>query len=496
MVLANAMGIMICVQKYAWGVRLEADIQISKLVSALGWHGGVRMDVIRKITIKLIRQSVWLKAVLLAMVLFCAGTGCCSMRVYARTNGGASAKDGVVSVQTYVKGASFWTVDGTKYSKIQDLGEGWWSSGSGFFVGSLGEDPMYIVTNHHVIEDFIDKDTVTSSNGNTFQCIPTGQSLGGLPVVLLAESCELRIYYGDNDYDLARVDCHGDTDNVDLAVLKINRATDKRRSLQIRIPAGDMVGETVYTVGFPGNADNDFTNASLYGLDDMTIHPGSVTRFGASAETGVERIQIDAVIQHGNSGGPLVTEEGYVIGVNTNAFSNDGAEIDYYAINSSELVRFLDKNRIPYEMAGQGGSMLPVLIAVICVVVCVGVIAVVVILSKKKKAVPAKQAFIRSMAAQHNGMTLAVDSTPVLIGRDPANCRLVYAQGTAGVSGRHCSVTYDAEAGVFIVTDLRSTYGTFLMSGQKLDANVPYRLKSGESFYVGDKANVIRVELG
>jgi len=93
-------------------------------------------------------------------------------------------------------------------------------------------------------------------------------------------------------------------------------------------------------------------------------------------------------------------------------------------------------------------------------------------------------------------MTLVVGSNPVLVGRDPATCKVVYAEGTVGVSGRHCQVQYDAATGDFIVTDLRSTYGTFLMNGQKLNANVPYRMKAGESFYVGDKQNVLRVELG
>ena len=108
----------------------------------------------------------------------------------------------------------------------------------------------------------------------------------------------------------------------------------------------------------------------------------------------------------------------------------------------------------------------------------------------------ARRAFIRSMAAQHNGLALVTSSTPILIGRDPGSCKLVYAEGTAGVSGQHCSVSYDAATGEFILTDLRSTYGTFLASGQKLDANVPYRLKPGNGFYVGDRANAIRVELG
>jgi pSer/pThr/pTyr-binding forkhead associated (FHA) protein len=83
-----------------------------------------------------------------------------------------------------------------------------------------------------------------------------------------------------------------------------------------------------------------------------------------------------------------------------------------------------------------------------------------------------------------------------MIGRDTINCAIVFREGTAGVSGRHCSVSWNEQADEFILTDLRSTYGTFLMNGQRLQPNIPYHLKPGESFYVGENINVLRVEVG
>ena len=106
-----------------------------------------------------------------------------------------------------------------------------------------------------------------------------------------------------------------------------------------------------------------------------------------------------------------------------------------------------------------------------------------------------KKAMIRPMDTQHGGKSYPVGAAPIMIGRDPSSCAIVYKEGTVGVSGRHCTVSFDAATNDFVITDLRSTYGTILMNGTKLAPNAPYRLHSGDSFCVGDKANVVKVEL-
>lgn len=458
------------------------------------------------------RFAAKVKTACVALILFGLCAGLCAAPAYATGSKKVlETKNGVVSIQFYVKEAAIYLYDGQNTQWYQDFGtngEGLVGSGTGFFVGKAGQDPMYIVTNQHVIDDY-----VKAGEGGTYITdLGAANETGTIRYMLVAESCELRVYYDENDYDVAFLECAGDVDKVDLAVLRLRSPTGRRVPLRIMVPSAGMEGDTVYTLGFPGNADNFFTSASSYGLDDITVRKGSITRFVAN-DKGVERIQIDAAIQHGNSGGPLVTEDGAVIGVNTNVYSTvkygTQVEADYYAINASELVAFLDKNSVPYQTAKQGGGALPIIIGV-AAVVCLGAAAAFVFLNKRggvslpkrpagkpAAGAPAGQrAFLRSLAPQHNGLALVVKDAPVMIGRDPASCKVVYAQGTAGVSGQHCSVAYDAAAGEFVVTDLRSTYGTFLANGQRLTAGVPCRVKPGGEFYVGDRANAIRVELG
>lgn len=446
---------------------------------------------------KLLRIST---AILLAFALLMAGTA--SITAYAFDNG---VREGTVAVVFYLKDAAYYITDGTNIQWVQDIGDTQWSAGSGFFVGNTRENPQYIVTNCHVIDEY-----VNANEGGTY-VYPTGGFYQGYPLYIVATGCELRIYYSQDDYDIAYVDCYGDVEKVDLAVLRLRNTTDKRHALQIMVPTEDMVGEMIYTVGYPGNADNYFTGASQYGINDSTVHTGSINRFVVNDGVGVERIAIDATIQHGNSGGPLVTEEGYVIGVNTNVYSNspytNQIEADYYAISATELTRFLDKNNIPYEMAGSSGSSMGVwvIIGVVSVVIVAAAVVVFIVMSKKKKDQGrpqthgsqngTKKAVIRSMSAQHAGKAFPVGKAPVIIGRNTAECVIVFKEGTPGVSGKHCSVYYSSDAGLFTLTDLGSSYGTFLNNGMKLTANSPINLKPGDSFYVGDKANMIKVEV-
>ncbi|MBQ8921111.1 MAG: trypsin-like peptidase domain-containing protein [Oscillospiraceae bacterium] len=424
-------------------------------------------------------------------------------------------KKGVVAVVFYLKDASLiLSYDGDTIDAQESLGsELEYSSGSGFFVGDSTSNAQYILTNCHVVESYIE----ASEGGGYLEYIGSETVSSGRTAYLFiaADSCELRVYYDQDDYDVAYVDCHGEVDKVDLAVLRLRTPTDKRKCLKLKEATEKMVGDTVYTLGFPGNADNDFTGASKYGIEDVTVHKGSITRLVASEGKGVERISIDATIQHGNSGGPLVDEDGAVLGVNTNVYSTspyeDQIEADYYAINSTEVMRFLDKNSIPYQTAKKASAKASdddsnTLIIVICAVAGVAAAAAVIILLLKKKkpaggaapanpAAGAKRAVIRGLSAQHSGQTFAVGKDPVTIGRVGGGCDITFPEGTPGVSGKHCCVAYNAASNQFMLTDLGSTYGTFLSTGLKITPNVPVPVAPGQSFYAGDKANLFRLEV-
>ncbi|NBI68326.1 FHA domain-containing protein [Pseudoflavonifractor sp. 60] len=346
--------------------------------------------------------------------------------------------------------------------------------GTGFFVGKAGEDPQYIVTNCHVVEEFI----------------LAGKALGGGELhVRFDKDDEAEAYLVDYDAE------------KDVAILRLADVTDKRVSLQMRVPPEDSLGSEAYAVGYPAAADLTVQAVNSFSQKDATVTTGSISRFLTESGTGRKLIQTDASLGGGNSGGPLIDGTGAVIGINT-----AGSKLDsnlFYAVSVAEVLPLLDKNSIPYTLTAEaksgGNTMLYMGIgaAVVAVIVIVAVV-----LSRKKKPVqsdPEQKTekggtpVLRSMAPQHGGMVVQLHGQPVQIGRDAAVCRLVYQDGTPGVSNKHCQVYFDQ--GQFVVTDLNSTYGTFLSNGQRIAPNTPVKLPPKSSFYLGEADNTVYVDL-
>ncbi len=369
-------------------------------------------------------------------------------------------------------------------SVLQDEeGEVYYSTGTGFFVGIEEEDPQYILTNCHVIEDFL---------------INGGSAGSGI----------LQIAYDKESYEEAYVVTY-DAEK-DIALLKLAKPTKERSALMLKTVDESYVGSSVFAIGYPYTADQTIEAVNYYGKNDATVTGGRISRFVTESGSGRQLLQMDVSINYGNSGGPLVDENGFVVGINTLGSTLD-ANLNY-AVSIEEAIPILKNNNIPYEV-GDVGNINWYLILVIggAVTLLLIIIIVIVMLNKgKKKEVqnpinpmtPAEQPLIKkavpvlhSMSSQHLGLTTGLSSQPILIGRDTKLCRLVYKEDTPGVSSRHCQIYFDESNKIFILTDTNSTYGTYLSNGQKLAPNVPYPLRPKDSFYLGEKENLIYVDL-
>ncbi len=142
-----------------------------------------------------------------------------------------------------------------------------WGSGSGFIITTDG----YVLTNHHVIENAM-KVTVNLRDGQEY---------------------EARVVGSD------RV--------TDIAVLKIEAegltALPVGNSDQLR------VGEFVFAVGDP--VRSELSGSVTFGIVSAKSRAINIDGFTNNY------IQTDAAINLGNSGGPLITMDGFVIGMNS-----------------------------------------------------------------------------------------------------------------------------------------------------------------------------------
>lgn len=376
-------------------------------------------------------------------------------------------------------------------------------TGTGFAVGPADRPVELIVTNCHVIMD---------SAGNLCDGIYVVlDSLDDLDSVVEAEVLV---------YD----------ETIDYAILAIE-PTMEREPIALMSASQVERTERVYALGFPAVSDSiDDRGDSLPStVDDVTITNGVVSKINAVSD-GASYIQSDCTINSGNSGGPLITSDGVCIGINT--FSAVEGEGTYGSIYIDYVIEELVNAGVPYidgtaankaavasanvEAASAGGigeigTLGVILLGIVAVVFVVSYVFMVkrnngskgdVGYTKKAVPLPPEEMAkvidftpceetridftLKCTTGVFAGKTFPVDGN-VYIGRDPAICNIVLPNGTPGISSIHCKVVA-AEDGLFL-TDLDSTYGTFLSDGTRLEANKAYPIARGQGFYLAAEAN-------
>lgn len=97
------------------------------------------------------------------------------------------------------------------------------------------------------------------------------------------------------------------------------------------------------------------------------------------------------------------------------------------------------------------------------------------------------------LTGAYQGHSIPLTRGDIVFGRDPSCCSIVLPQETAGISRRHCTLSFDG-VNVFLCDD-GSSYGTYLSGGQKLAPGVRVPLKSGSRFYLGGESALFEIRL-
>ena len=159
--------------------------------------------------------------------------------------------------------------------------------GTGFFINKI-----HLVTNYHVIKEFN----------------------------------KLTLYVYNHPYEITDVEIIGYDEEIDIAVLQINEKDIPNEFLEFS-DKRPMIGDDVYSIGHGMSQVWSMTKGIL--SYDYRRNPN--TSF-------VHYLQTDAVINSGNSGGPLLNEDGEIVGVSTLIISPDKYYVGYGYVIPAPLV--------------------------------------------------------------------------------------------------------------------------------------------------------------
>ncbi len=365
-----------------------------------------------------------------------------------------------------------------------------YGSGTGFAVGIEEEETDIFVTNWHVVTDpqgKICKDVnIRVSNDNSFV------------------QCE--VLYAADEYP-------------DVAIIKSEKTIEQIKALPLLKAESVLVGSRIYALGYPGALD--MAGKAVSGNEDVAVTSGIISRFmvdeRVAQHAGDENAKViihDAKIYPGNSGGPLITEEGAVIGINTYSFgTNEDADQYMAAYYIDYVMETLEKLGISFsvyteesipettapettapevslpDMPGLPLNPQKIVWYVTAAVLATVAVVVSITLGRKKKQLSISNFILQGTDGQFADKQLPIPAKGLVIGREK-DCDVLFADDTVGVSRHHCKLIASGDG--ITLTDLDSSYGTFVNSN-RLTANIPVKLMQGDIFYLGSQENAFCV---
>jgi V8-like Glu-specific endopeptidase len=380
-------------------------------------------------------------------------------------------------------------------------------TGSGFYINK-----NTIVTNEHV-----------SPTGST--CDIVTQSVDGIPIFTATR----QLYTSKNP---------------DLAILRLKRLAESETDDDfdytplvtpkiVTLHTGPIKkGVEVFGVGYPSTAATDSSLENYYKSlgDDQDVEGNysllesflepQIFKGVISSEYLLEQvsyIQTDTALNPGISGGPLFLSNGQLVGVNT--ARDTGTDGVGYSISVRELITVLNRRSIDF----QSGSKLKNIITSLnsnfdgMLTMVMGIIlaffglylftAQPIAISSRNVSgmskpnvdnIPPKptqpriepRAVFQDLSVMPQVLSL---SGQVFLGRD-SQSNVTFPMNWPYISKLHCSITFDAPTGTFLLQDLKSKNGTFI-NGTRMKSGSTERVTGGTNIYLGKPDSTFVLEI-
>ena len=143
-------------------------------------------------------------------------------------------------------------------------------------------------------------------------------------------------------------DSIGGADVADLALIHVDQEFNIP-SMPITLE-GIVTGQSIYVVGYPGLVDNNeiIDTSQLF---SSTVTQGTISAIKANSNNTFELIQVDASVDHGNSGGPIIADDGTVIAVATYGIAPSSSGNYNAGVASSAIDEFLSSNNVTLDVS-------------------------------------------------------------------------------------------------------------------------------------------------
>ncbi len=420
---------------------------------------------------------------------------------------------------------------------LSETEDGAMSLGTAFYVGRDDHGKDIFVTNRHVVTSsdyehcrriYILGDNSTAikysvyayanEDGYKISYTPTDDSRP-----------EADVAYGGVDIDTSRnVTCDilyttYSEDKPDIAIIAASENIDGLTPLPLMRAEDVEISSPVYLLGYPGQSDassymvddgytlveqvepgvylykSDIKQTLKATPDESTITFGIVSRltdYTYSNRQKIAIIQTDAQMRQGNSGGPMITAEGAVIGINTFGLKTGDEDTgDYYATVIDYVIDQLDNLDVNYTLYKKSLSPMIWVLIIVGALIVVAVIVIIVLCRAKIAAffarAKANAKVIPMYIVGRGGMNFCVTKKGLMIGKSP-DCDICYSADAAEISREHCKLFY--QNGKLVLVDLGSDTGTYINECTRLNANEPVVLNSGDTFFLGKETNSFTVK--
>jgi len=144
---------------------------------------------------------------------------------------------------------------------------------------------------------------------------------------------------------------HGNVQSkvMDFALMKLNEKVYDRKPLSLGDSDSVEIKDDVYAMGFPGDS---ITTREYFTKDDVSVTDGTISKITNSGSE--DLFEHTAILNNGNSGGPLMDTNNNVVGVNSS-----GTQTKNYAVRINFIKKTMDTFGVPYIDAGTTQSPEP-----------------------------------------------------------------------------------------------------------------------------------------